>query len=97
MRLTHYERQNIKKWAQKYDAGAKVYLYGSRVDEARRGGDIDLLVVSEHTQKFKDKIELVLELHDLIGEQKIDLAIRSPEVLKRDVFFRSIFPQAVEL
>ena len=97
MRLTSDEHQKIKTWAQKHDHHAVVYLYGSRADDARRGGDIDLLVVSESAQKFKDKTSLLLELYDLIGEQKIDLSIRTPATLEKDAFFQEVLPKAIEL
>jgi uncharacterized protein len=46
MRLTDRERNNIVSAVHHYDAQAQVYLFGSRVDDAKRGGDIDLLVRS---------------------------------------------------
>lgn len=45
MRVTEKERQVLHDEARKaFGADSKVFLFGSRVDDARRGGDIDLLV-----------------------------------------------------
>ncbi|MEM6439264.1 MAG: nucleotidyltransferase domain-containing protein [Pseudomonadota bacterium] len=58
---------------------AVVRLFGSRVDDARRGGDIDLLVeVPEGRESFNDQIAAKVALWDRIGERKIDLVLMGP-------------------
>lgn len=58
----------------KIDLEAKIYLFGSRVDDTQRGGDIDILIWSNKlTNEHKRKIRL--NLYELLGEQKIDLVI----------------------
>ena len=74
MRLSLKEQLSIKQTIYQFDPNALVYLFGSRVDDNKRGGDIDLLVFSKRlcsTEKRKIKIKL----YELIGEQKIDLII----------------------
>ncbi|WP_218143731.1 hypothetical protein [Desulfomicrobium apsheronum] len=45
MRIMEKERRMIRAEAWKaFGADAKVFLFGSRVDDARRGGEINLLV-----------------------------------------------------
>ena len=56
---------------------ARVFLFGSRTDDTRRGGDVDLLV--ELPQKkpdlLSDKIRAIGRIQRRIGEQKIDLVV----------------------
>ena len=45
MRLSETERKAIKAALKKhFDATARVYLFGSRTDDQKRGGDIDLYI-----------------------------------------------------
>jgi predicted nucleotidyltransferase len=56
------------------DSGAEIWLFGSRVDDAAKGGDIDLLILSA-SLTVADKMKIRLALYDQLGEQKIDLVI----------------------
>lgn len=77
MRLSKYEHEKIKEIFIKIFNHGSLYLFGSRVDDSKKGGDIDLYVIPENYQdKFSSKKMLfLLELKKLIGEQKIDLVI----------------------
>ena len=57
MRLTANELSTIREEIGRLDPQAEVYLYGSRVDDAARGGDVDLLVVSDRLT-FRDVLRL---------------------------------------
>lgn len=72
MRLTADEISNIKQSVLVLDASADVYLFGSRVDDALRGGDIDLLIKSK-TMKKQDLRIIRQGFFDVFGEQKMDL------------------------
>jgi len=74
MRITDHEKQAILKSVAAADAQAEVYLFGSRVDDTKMGGDIDLLVLS-HKIDLMAKLDVLARLHQSIGEQKIDLVI----------------------
>ena len=57
-----------------YGDGVKVYLFGSRTDDAKRGGDIDLVVRSEEPCKGgKAKVKMAARLKYLLGDRKIDI------------------------
>lgn len=57
------------------DPAAEVWLYGSRVDDRARGGDIDLLVVSDRLA-FAEQLRLRMAILDRIGWQQLDLLVR---------------------
>ncbi|MDP2787641.1 MAG: nucleotidyltransferase domain-containing protein [Pseudomonadota bacterium] len=57
-----------------HDPSAAIYLFGSRVDDAARGGDIDLLVLSGKINLW-DRLDILAELHRKLGERKIDLLV----------------------
>jgi predicted nucleotidyltransferase len=77
MRLSDYEITAIKKAFIEIFEDGKVYLFGSRVDDSKRGGDIDLYIVPD--KKFEDererKIKFLIKLDKYLGEQKIDVIL----------------------
>ena len=57
-----------------YGEGVKVYLFGSRLDDAKRGGDIDLLIRTTTEKKgVLARIRMKAKLKNLLGDQKIDI------------------------
>ena len=75
MRLTASEISAIREEIWRLDPSAEVYLYGSRVDDTARGGDVDLLVISE-TLGFREILRLRTRILDRIGWQQLDLVVR---------------------
>lgn len=60
---------------------AQVWLFGSRVDDNKRGGDIDLLICpqpGDNDQLLRRKIRLLGRLEQALGERKIDIVIEQP-------------------
>lgn len=74
MRLTDTEVMAIREAVREVDTQAQTYLFGSRTDDSKRGGDIDLLIVSGK-MNAADRRRLKLRLYDRIGEQKIDVVL----------------------
>lgn len=74
MRLTAEEVRVIKSSVKQFDENAEVYLFGSRVDDRKKGGDIDLFVKSEKLRQT-DAFSIKESIWDIIGEQKIDIII----------------------
>lgn len=74
MRITSKQHQAIKKYFLEVFKKGKIYLFGSRVDDNAKGGDIDLYVVTaEQKDLVRKKITFLAKLKKEIGEQKIDL------------------------
>jgi predicted nucleotidyltransferase len=94
MRLNSKDRHLIKQTIYQLDPHAQIYLFGSRVDDNKKGGDIDLLVLSTHLG-FTAQKQIKLKLYELIGEQKIDLII-APEV-STNPFVQLVLEEAVLL
>jgi len=74
MRLTVNEITLLKEKLALLSREAKLYLFGSRVDDSKRGGDIDLLVVSQKVTK-KDLRKLRVAFFKIFGEQKLDIIL----------------------
>ena len=78
MRLREYEISVIKNAVIKcFGSMAKVSLFGSRIDDSKKGGDIDLLVETDtiSSDMYMNKIRLLTEIQLKLGEQKIDLIV----------------------
>ncbi|MEW5766420.1 MAG: nucleotidyltransferase domain-containing protein [bacterium] len=93
MRLKEKEKQVIIQAVRSIDPEAQVYLFGSRVDESRKGGDIDLLVFSSR-MTYGDKLKIKKNIFALLGEQKIDLLVSQDA---GNPFVRTALEQGVRL
>jgi predicted nucleotidyltransferase len=80
MRLTATEQHAIAQAARAaWQPGTRVALFGSRVDPAARGGDIDLLVETSAPMSADEAVarrsDFVARLYRLIGERRIDVVV----------------------
>lgn len=74
MRLSPYYQFVIKKYFKEFFKSGDIYLFGSRVDDNKKGGDIDLyLVLNDHTNLFEKKIKFLSRVKRELGEQKMDI------------------------
>jgi predicted nucleotidyltransferase len=94
MRLSVEEINLLKSNLAELHAKAKLYLFGSRVDDEKRGGDIDLLVVSDQLTQ-KDLRLLRIRFFERFGEQKMDIVLDDGTF--KNPFVRHILPTAIEL
>lgn len=78
MRLTQPGIDAIKSCAERaFGPSCVVRLFGSRVDDARRGGDIDLhIVASVETATLHNEMEFRGRLEEAIGERWVDVVLR---------------------
>ena len=74
MRLTRNKVALLREKLASLSREAKLYLFGSRVDDTQRGGDIDLLVVSKKLTK-RDLRYLRLAFFEVLGEQRLDILL----------------------
>lgn len=96
MRLEKKDIQNIKEVIHSKISDAKIYLFGSRVDDAKKGGDIDLFVKTSQDIKLKDELTILtlLELNGIL--RKVDLIVDTPNRDKSE-FFKTIEKEAIIL
>ena len=74
MRLNEVQQEVIKKTFFEIFEEGEIYLFGSRVDDRLRGGDIDLfLEIKNKDNLFKKKIKFLAKIKKILGEQKIDV------------------------
>ncbi len=95
MRLSEYERTSIRDAVTNFIPDAKILLYGSRTDDAKRGGDIDILILTDREVDMRTRLKMEARMWDKIGEQKIDVLIEKPESLS--LFGEIVLPQALPL
>jgi predicted nucleotidyltransferase len=100
MRLSPLEKQALKKALEPYDTTSSFFLFGSRVNDGAKGGDIDLLV--HHAGSFDTRQKLVREItirFQKICEQKIDVLVIDPSAPTKDesLFVRTLTLQPFTL
>ena len=82
MRLTPEQRQIIRDASLRH-FGVPPRLCGSRVDDSRRGGDIDLYIEAADLsakEAFQREMRMGADLHRDLGERKIDIAINTGQL-----------------
>ena len=95
MRITELEKNAIIEAIKKTDPNGKVWLFGSRTDNAKKGGDIDIAVLSGIINNDAMlKIQVRRYIYDRIGEQRIDIVTSSDG---REAFFRLAVQEGIEL
>lgn len=74
MRLSYSEIEKIVNLKDSiFSKETKIFLFGSRADDSKKGGDIDLYIQSDEENNFEKKIIFLELLKDIFGEQKIDI------------------------
>jgi len=91
MRLSPQQQAAIRTTvAETIGADATVWLFGSRVDDSKRGGDIDLLIETKRVDAnalLRAEITLLTQLQNKLGEQKIDILLDYPSLRSRPPIF----------
>lgn len=78
MRLSAAQIETIRHTArQSFGAEAAVWLFGSRADDSRRGGDVDLYVETQHKPALLSALRCKIALEDRLDLQ-VDLIVREP-------------------
>ncbi len=80
MRLTQVQLAAIRSASMEtFGNTVGLWLFGSRVDDGKKGGDIDLYLepeIQDADALVAAKLDFLVKLHKKLGEQKIDVVIR---------------------
>jgi uncharacterized protein len=88
MRLPGQPVSDIKRAADVFGDDVEVGLFGSRADDQRRGGDIDLLICRPRQrveQTLREKIQFLAQLERRLGERTVNVVIEQPGDSRRIV------------
>jgi predicted nucleotidyltransferase len=78
MRLTTMEQDVIRhSFRQCFEVEDHLWLFGSRIHDQKRGGDIDLYVEThlDAFQAIESKFSFLRMMEDKMGDQKIDIVL----------------------
>ena len=93
MRIKEDEIRVLKDAVRERDPDAELYLFGSRANDQARGGDIDILILSQRLT-FKDKMKIKGRIFEFLEDQMVHLVIARDTV---DPFIRVALDKGVPL
>ncbi|WP_434581570.1 nucleotidyltransferase domain-containing protein [Sulfurimonas sp. NW15] len=74
MRLNEKEISIIKDTIFNEFGNAQVYLFGSRLDDSKRGGDIDLFIISNEHNLLEKKLKTLAKLKRVL-HKPVDIVL----------------------
>ena len=95
MRLKENIRKFFIQYVEEHFSDAKVYLFGSRVDDSGKGGDIDILIISKEKLSFTNLSQIRINFNKNFGEQKLDVI--NFTYSEKDPFKEIALSKAIEL
>jgi predicted nucleotidyltransferase len=95
MRIEQQQIDFIKKKIAETRLVFRLFLFGSRADDRARGGDIDMLILSDPPLSRQDIRLLKVAFQQQFGEQKLDLLAFAPD--SQDPFKELALSEGIEL
>ena len=86
MRLTQNEVKIIKYNILRDIKDAKIILFGSRVDDDKKGGDIDIFVETKQIVTLKEQIKILTNFEIDGIFRKVDLVLKTPSTKDQPIF-----------
>jgi len=87
VRLSEEEINTIKETAKKiFGNNVKVYIFGSRADINKKGGDIDIFIETDKETTLKDELKFLVEIEKKGIERKVDLIVKTPHKKEKAIF-----------
>jgi len=103
VRLDQEERERLSALFRMYlheYSDAVVCLYGSRIYLDQRGGDLDLLIVSQGAARYAYELskKLRIAIKEQLGDQRVDVVVSpGPQVSGQPAFVRLAFLEGVQI
>jgi predicted nucleotidyltransferase len=85
VRLTPTEHQSITQILRALDPQSEVLLFGSRTDDQRKGGDIDLLWKTSRAIDLKTQLKAQWRL-EVSCDTRVDLLVQAPDQPDQAIF-----------
>lgn len=85
MRLSQHELEVIHHELRAVDPNGIIYLFGSRVLDSRKGGDIDIFFETTQSLDPEKKLAIEYQISSLCDTQ-LDLLIKTPDVPEKTIF-----------
>ena len=86
MRLSNQTILILKEIILKYVKEPKIILFGSRVYDNKKGGDIDILVETKENITIKTQIKILAECEIKGIYRKIDMIFKTPFKKEQSIF-----------
>lgn len=86
MRLKPNEIDIVKSSILKRIHDAKIILFGSRVYDDKKGGDIDIFVETEQEVNLKQQIEILTDIRMNGCERTVDMIFKTPTTKDQPIF-----------
>lgn len=96
MRLKQNEINIIKSNILKYIHDAKIILFGSRVYDNKKGGDIDIFVETKQKVSLKQQIKILADLEINGIHRKVDMILKTPTTKEQSIF-KTIYQEGIVL
>ena len=92
MRLDDKTIKTIKRFGLFYfGSNAKIYIFGSRVDDFKKGGDIDIYIETDlavnSSELFNLESSYWVSLQKALGERKIDIIVNDINFNKNNYIY----------
>jgi len=86
MRLKY--KIQIINYAKKYfGSDCRLHLFGSRVYDNKKGGDIDLFLESSKPIDMNTQLSFLRDIYKYVTQRKIDLLIKTPQKKDSSIFY----------
>ncbi len=76
----------------RFNKGARIYLFGSRLNDELKGGDIDLFIDLPEVdhESVRHSCQAIADIQMSLGEQKIDLIVRHHDSPDQTIFHEAL-------